>query len=310
MLKPEQRINLFNLVCILFCIIIGFSHAKTSAETNEVQPSTILANNIHQFMIKPSATDASITKADVPHLVWYQAESPAEKLFLFLPGTHGIPERGPKKLFETAIEQGYRVINLSYINKQAVARICKGETLVKDSQCTEKFRTQRVFGTQLLPLIPDQPQDAIINRFEKLLSYLIQFDKKGHWGKFLVNGRINWKKIIVAGQSQGGGMAAFIAKKIVVNKIITFSGGWDFSARPAIANWYHNKSVTPAKDWFGVYHSQEPMADIINNTYNAMAIPEEHIYKLKEKVRDGKKAHGEGIRNTVYKNLWVSFLSD
>ncbi|MDT0595239.1 BPSS1187 family protein [Glaciecola petra] len=251
MLKPEKRINLFNVVCILFCIIIGFSHAKTSAETIEVQPSTILANNIHQIMIKPSATDASITKADVPHLVWYQAESPAEK-----------------------------------------------------------FRTQRVFGTQLLPLIPDQPQDAIINRFEKLLSYLIQFDKKGHWDKFLVNGRINWKKIIVAGQSQGGGMAAFIAKKIVVNKIITFSGGWDFSARPAIANWYHNESVTPAKDWFGVYHSQEPMADIINNTYNAMAIPEEHIYRLKEKVRDGKKAHGEGIRNTVYKNLWVSFLSD
>ena len=29
----------------------------------------------------------------------YDASMPQGKLFLFLPGTHGVPERGPKDLF-------------------------------------------------------------------------------------------------------------------------------------------------------------------------------------------------------------------
>ncbi len=123
----------------------------------------------------------------------------------------------------------YKVINLSYINQPAVARICKDENLKNDVDCTKKFRTQRVFGTQLTSLIPDKPQDAIINRFTKLLLFLKENDKKGNWDLHLNGNTPNWESITVSGQSQGGGIAAFIAKKIKVNRIITFSGGWDFS---------------------------------------------------------------------------------
>lgn len=277
--------------------------------------ATELSKKITEFKIKPSSTDSTITNTDVPHLVWYDAIAPQGKLFLFLPGTNGIPERGPKKLFETAIQQGYRVVNLSYINKQAVARICKGENLVNDIDCTEKFRTQRIFGTKLMSLIPDEPQDAIINRLVKLLTHLNEIDKAGNWSLYLKDNKINWNIITVAGQSQGGGMAAFIAKKKIVNKIITFSGGWDFSERNSsglqkIAKWYSNKSETPANRWFGIYHLKEPLAAIIDQTYKAMAIPENHIYSLDLPIREGKKAHGEGVRNVVYIDMWEKLLGD
>lgn len=196
-----------------------------------------------------------------------------------------------------------------------MARICKGENLENDIDCTEKFRTQRIFGTRLMPLIPDEPQDAIINRFVKLLIYLNEMDKERNWNIYLNNGEPNWDIITVAGQSQGGGMAAFIAKKKSVNKVITFSGGWDFSVRNStgqeeIANWYYNESITPPNRWFGIYHSKEPRAGTIDQTYKAMAIPKDQIYPLNLPVRDGKKAHGEGIRNIAYSDMWQELFSD
>lgn len=274
------------------------------------QGEDTLPAEISELMISPSATDSRISAEDDPHLVMYDPRAPQGKLLLFLPGTNGVPEWGPKELFKAAIEQGYRVINLSYNNKIAVARICRGENLEADSDCTEKFRTQRVFGDQLMTFIPDQPHDAILNRFEKLLTHLDSTDEDGHWDAYLEDGQPNWSNITVTGQSQGGGMAAFIAKKITVNRVITFSGGWDFSAPEKIAKWYYNDSVTPADRWYGVYHSQEPMAQTIDETYRAMDIPEARIFSLNRDIREGKKAHSEGIRNTTYSDMWEMLFAD
>ncbi len=281
----------------------GNQPSSDSKTTNEATSA------IKEFLIKPSTTDRSITTTDVGHLIMYDATVQASKLLLFLPGTNGIPERGPKRLFEFAVQQGYKVINLSYINQPAVARICKDENLKHDIDCTNKFRTQRVFGTQLTSLIPDKPQDAIIHRFTKLLHYLKENDKKGNWDLHLKGETPNWENITVAGQSQGGGMSAFIAKKIKVDRIITFSGGWDFSKVNEIAHWYTSESITPSDRWYGVYHTKEPRASVIAKTYAAMNIPPRHIFPLDRAIRTGKKAHGEGIRNTVYKDLWMKLLS-
>jgi hypothetical protein len=42
---------------------------------------------------------------------------------------------------------------------------------------------------------------------------------------------------VLAGQSQGGGMAAFIAQTQRVAGVIMFSGGWDRGPEGAIAPW-------------------------------------------------------------------------
>jgi len=304
----KKNINLWIII-----LVMGFINYHPTFGQKKSTTQIKDENNII-FKIKPSDTDPAIKdikNVNNPHLIMYNSSMPQGKLFLFLPGTHGVPERGPKDLFNTAIKQGYRVINLSYIDNIGVSNICKGEVLANDPDCTEKFRNQRVFGTKRTSLISDEPQDAIVNRLAKLLTYLKDFDKKGNWGIYLKNdGSINWTRITVSGQSQGGGMAAFIAKRCLVDKIITFSGGWDHSAKNKIANWYFQPSITPADRWFGTYHIQEPTAKIMEKTYKAMAIPENHIYRLNLEVRKGRRAHGEGIRNIAYKKMWIKILGN
>lgn len=273
------------------------------------QSNTVFPEHYAVLKIEPSKTDSEIKAANSPHLVVYNPSAKQGKLLLFLPGTGGIAVKGPKELFLTAVNQGYHVINLSYINTPAVARICKGQTLIENSDCTEAFRTKRIYGNNKFSLINDESQDAIVNRLAKLLIYLSEHDKKGNWGAYLENGIPIWDQIAVSGQSQGGGMAAFIAKNQLVSRVIDFSGGWDYFAKNEIAKWYFKSSITPANRWYGIYHVKEPMASTILESYKAMAIPDNQIYPLKLEVREGRKAHGEGVRNTRYKPQWIEMFS-
>lgn len=293
-------------ILLLIQTVVAITCNSACAQT--VSRGTTTEENVIRFEIKPSATDSSIKAFDAPHLVLYKSSAKQGKLLLFLPGTNGIAVKGPADFFNTAMEQGYRVISLSYIDTPAVSQVCIGNTLISDPDCAEAFRTKRIYGVNAFSLIPDEPQDAIMNRITKLLIYLTRSDKQGNWGVYLKNGVPKWELIAVTGQSQGGGMSAFIAKKILVARMITFSGGWDYSAKNKIAGWYFKQSVTPPDRWYGTYHTLEPAAATIAETYKAMAIPDNHIYPLSLEVRPGRKAHGEGVWNTAYKQQWIEML--
>lgn len=296
----KNKMALFSkIVFVFFCISTNIQAQSLGNSFN---------NNVKRVTIKPSKTDDKIKAFDLPHLILYDQSIKQGKLFLFLPGTNGVAENGPSELFKTAIEQGYRVICLSYINNPAVSNICIRENLQKDCDCAEKFRIKRIYGENVSTLITDEPQDAIINRFTKLLLYLVQNDKAGNWDYYLENGNPRWNKIVISGQSQGGGMSAFIAKKVLVDKIITFSGGWDYSANNEIAKWYYKKSITPPERWYGVYNVEEPASLIIAETYKALGIPKNHIYPLSLKNTNWKKAHVYGVKNVANKKIWIKML--
>lgn len=282
------------------CMFVLFIQGTIAAQTAN--------SRFVEQLILPSLTDDAITNVDVPHLVMYDEAAPKGKLFLFIPGTHGVPDRGPKDLFRTAIEQGYRVINISYINTPAVAQICRGENLEADCDCTDKFRTKRIYGDNTTPLIDDEVQDAIIPRLKKLLVYLNEQHPNDDWGMYLKDGDLRWDLITFAGQSQGGGMSAFIAKDHVVNRVVNFSGGWDYSAKGEIAHWYSKPCATPLDRLYGTYHAKEPAAPVIAKTYEALQIPEDHIFALDRPFEEGKKAHTRGVRDVVYKPLWIKMI--
>jgi hypothetical protein len=292
-------------ILLLIQIIVGLSNFSfAQSDLSDVS----LAGKIIRLKINPSTTDPTIKIFDSPHLVIYNTSIKQGKLLLFMCGTGGIPEKGPDELFATAIRQGYRVISLSYIDVPAVSNTCIGENLTNKQNCAEEFRIKRIYGENTTPLIPDEPQDAIMNRFTKLLIYLADSDKQRNWGMYLENGVPKWDQIALSGQSQGGGMAAFIAKRVLVARVITFSGGWDYSAKNKIADWYFQNSATPPDRWYGTYNIAEPAANTIAETYKAMAIPDNHIYPLKLDVRSGKLAHVEGIKNTAYVQQWIELL--
>jgi hypothetical protein len=263
-----------------------------------------------EIFVRPSKTDAAITQADEPHLVAYNPQSMSDRLLVFLPGTGGAPEWMP--LFGMAAEQGYRVISLSYRNMPAVAQVCIGSG---DQLCAQKFRQKRIFGNNVTPAIADTPADSIVNRLTKLLRYLSAADKTGRWGEYLGGGEPLWSRVTVAGQSQGGGMAAFLAKKHAVARVIIFSGGWDNRGqwgpvRPAdIAAWYSAPSVTPASLWYGTYHDQEENAAAIAQTYAALKIPRSHVIVFRRPVPPGK-AHGFGVYNPANAREWRTLLGE
>lgn len=292
----------FFLISLVF---ISFTFNSALAQYDKAFPKEYTV-----LKVRPSQTDVEIKTADTPHLIVYNSSVKQGKLLFFMPGTNGIALKGPKKLFATAVYQGYHVINLSYINTPAVAQVCRGKNLSKDTKCTSKFRRKRIFGDNDFLLINDEPQDAIVSRLTKLLIYLSENDKKGNWDFYLENGAPKWSEIAVSGQSQGGGMAAFIAKKHLVARVVDFSGGWDYATanRKKIASWYYSNSATPTDRWYGTYHVTEPAAKIIRKSYEAMGIPEKQIYPFNLAVPEGRKGHSNGIRNINYVSQWIELF--
>jgi hypothetical protein len=207
------------------------------------------------------------------------------------------------------VAQKYRLIALSYIDMPAVAQVCTAAR--GDPLCAEKFRQKRVFGEDTTALISDTSADSIVNRTTKLLHYLAATDASGGWSQYLHNGLPKWERIAVAGQSQGGGMAAFVAKKFRVPRVILFSGGWDTAGRAdSVASWYSQRSATPAELWYGTYHVDEPKAAALAVTYQALQIPSAHVFALSQPVPPGKKAHPQGVSNPVYRPQWILLLGE
>jgi hypothetical protein len=288
--------------------LLPFASDKQTT-TVETTVSDDVFQSLSSVEVIPSETDASIVNGNDPHLVMYYKKARQGKLLLFMTGTGGIASKGPADFFKTAIDQGYRLISLSYVDTPAVSQVCIDINLKRDSNCADEFRMKRIYGkTTSFSLINDNKQDGMVNRLVKLLQYLVIHDKDGNWDKYLDNGSPKWSEIAVSGQSQGGGMAEYMGKHENVYRVISFSGGWDWAAKGRIAHWYYTSNTTPPDAWFGTYNVYEPTADIIANSYNALAIPKGNIYALDLPVRDGKKAHVEGISNPAYKQKWIEML--
>lgn len=283
------------------------------------QPGNAMASlpaNYKILKIKPSDADPSIHYWDTAHTIYYDPEIKNNKILLWLTGTGGTSNHVPANFIKMALERGYRVIALSFISIPAGSQICIGDTVAKDADCAYRFRRQRVYGDISFPYIPDERQDAIIPRLIKLLQYLSNNDAGGQWDQYIDEntGKPAWLKIAIAGQSQGGGMGEFIAQQEDVFKVISFSGGWDYSNSKTkeIAGWYRRPCVTPGARWYATYHIQEAAAATLRNTYEALPIPANHVFALDQPLLMSKKSknpyHTEGVQNPAYQSVWELML--
>ncbi|MEP7163312.1 MAG: hypothetical protein ABI741_01395 [Ferruginibacter sp.] len=272
-----------------------------------------------RISVKPSATNPAITAWDTAHVIYYDPVAKSKNILLWLTGTNGTTNNIPVEFFKTALDQGYRVIALSFISTPAVAQICTGDMLDSNTGCAAEFRRKRIYGDNDFSLISDEPQDAIIPRLVKLLQWLVENDTTGNWSQWLDKKTTKpvWNKIAIAGQSQGGGMAAFMGQQETLVRVISFSGGWDYSnsKEKKIAGWYFNRSATPMADWYATYHINEMAAKPLSEICTALQIPAAHVFALdKPLLNPGSSKeranayHGEGIRNTAYKQIWITML--
>jgi hypothetical protein len=260
------------------------------------------------YLVSPSKTDPNIKASDGENLVLLDEKAaPDANLLVFIGGTarfRGADEPGfdvaqefaksfPSAFLNVAVNLGYRVVSLDFEYAPAGTVIC---SRIQDRTCYERFREKKVFGTGNMPEVPTTPAESIVNRLTKLLRYIAtQYPDQG-WEGYLVNGQPNWGRIALTGHSQGAGLAAFLAKRVKVARVILNSSPWDHYARPpGVDGWLFWPSATPYERWYGLYHAKEGQAAWMKQTYAALRIPHDHI-----RVEKLEPRHPAGIAGDPY----------
>jgi predicted esterase len=230
------------------------------------------------YTVSPVAADPQIKRFTSDNLVLFEhGVARKARLLVFFSGTGGTPASGWPFL-ETAAKAGYRVIGLEYDNAISVPQTCGRNP---DPACSDRFREKRIFGDAESAEIDDLPNESVVNRLTKLLQYLDAQHHDEGWGQYLRNGEPDWPRIAVSGHSQGGGMAAYIAKKKSVARVIVLSGAWDrVEATKEWAPWVTAPSATPLDRWYAAYHQRESRADAMKLAYEALKIPPDHVRML------------------------------
>ena len=299
--RPGSRNLQFILCAALMSTALGFcapsfapvAHA-TAAEENaprESQPNrrdaggttTSQAQTIQDahdantvvYQVAPNEADSELKRFLRPNYALFNRGVAANaELLVFFPGTTADP-KGSWPFLESGAKAGYRVIGLDYDNGDSVPQICGPNP---DPACSDRFREKRIFGDGASKEIDDLPGESVVNRLVKLLQYLAAHHPDDGWGGYLANGQPNWARIVVAGHSQGGGIAAYIAKKEKVARVIVLSGAADrVEATKVWAPWVTSPSATPLDRWYAAYHQKETRADAMKAAYAVIGIPPAHI---------------------------------
>ena len=161
----------------------------------------------------------------------------ADTLVLFIPG-EGSRTEGYEQFYENAVNHGYFVMGLDYINDHGVTDLCTSHT-----NCAGEYAQQTVMGNPngffgkyfgSGGQVPGMSgYNSIVNRFGYYLKWLVNTaDTAGaaQWRQFCTtwgsNGECdvpNWSKIVVVGHSNGGAIAWWIAKNKGAKKAVLLS---------------------------------------------------------------------------------------
>ena len=138
-----------------------------------------------------------------------------------------------------------------------------------------------------------------MNRMIKLLKYLNKNYPADNWGQFYSENTIDFKKCLLTGHSQGGGHAAYLAKKYEADRVICFSSPADYSELyKHSASWCSQYFATPVDRFYGLMHKRDEV------------IPSKEIYSIWKDMRmllaaDTSSAERPTFIN--YKALYINY---
>ena len=247
------------------------SGSGSGGTTTPTQPPTTAAPPSTVRQITPSSTDSAINTANEPHVAVNPnpAVQAKGKLFVFLPGTGGVPTM-QQLILGTAAARGYHAIGLAYPNPTPVGVLCGDDV---DPECFWDVRREVITGLNTSPRIQITPANAIVNRVEKLLQHLAaRFPTEG-WSAFLTSGKIDWSLVTLAGHSQGGGHVGVLAKLVSLDRAVYFSSPADW--RQVVngpATWLSRTNVTPASRQYAFIHEQDQLVSVAEARANWRAL--------------------------------------
>jgi hypothetical protein len=252
------------------------------------------AATYYTYLVLPSSTDEEI-QSSIFHCAYVDTRTPLQgKLFLFLGGTGSTPQNY-SSIDKTATKLGYHVINLNYpntVNEQA----CKDKS---DSNCFANYHEEIIFGGTQSDLVNVNPANSISNRILKLLQRLHQLNANNGWNQFFNGSELVYSKFVLAGHSQGGSHAAYIAQKFEVDRVVLFSSPNDYSevvSQPA--SWCRNEFATPAERFYGLTHKRD----------EAIAISKQYaIWKDMKMLTTADTGSADGPNYSNFSALVTSF---
>lgn len=222
--------------------------------------------------ISPAETGIGISGSFGDHVAINPSAGvdPRGRLFVMLPGSLASP-RFYRDIVRTGPPRGYHAIGLAYVNDRAVNLICAGSI---DPDCTAHVRREVIFGEPASPFVDVDRANSIIGRLVALLAHLDQRHPGEGWGQFLAGGEPDWSKITVAGHSQGGGNAAYLAKFVRLDRAVMFAAPGDGVGPGTLAPWLSLPSMTPAERLYGFMHVEDdlvPLARVLS-AWSAMGL--------------------------------------
>lgn len=200
--------------------------------------------------IMPTDTDPLIDRALEAHYICRPENTFAEQpLLVFFPGTGALPSDYTLFVQESAA-LGMPSIGLSYHNPRSVnLQICPGDP---DPNCHANARQEVITGEALHDGVDVDVPNSINNRIVRLLERLHATDPAAGWDQYLDGEQPNWGRIVVAGHSQGAGMAAYVAHLHRVERAILFAWVDLVLGRPA--PWLYEDHATPGERFFYFEH--------------------------------------------------------
>jgi len=188
-------------------------------------------------------------------------------LLVFLPGTGSVPS-SYMRFLDTAHAEGYSVLGLDYPDMgHSLARSCQG-----DMACYDDMLANRFNGADPTQFSAVHPSDAIADRLNDALGYLDAHDADGSWQRYRVGSRVRWTDLVLAGHSQGGSEAAYIAHVHKVRGVLMFSSPGEGLAGQT-PTWTTRPSATPASREWALDDTHDAFAARIAPTWRALGIP-------------------------------------
>jgi hypothetical protein len=266
----KQRTRPTIVQTIIGCILAAASISR-AAEPLRSAPEGA-ASAFRTYTVRPRETDAAIDAADNPHVALVaECAKQTRRLYLFLPGTGGVPST-VMSLLHLAALNCLHVVSLSYPDETAVFNACVRERAEPD--CYAAWRLEKIDGVARSAKIRIAPQNSIENRLLKLLEYLAGRNSTDGWDSFLENRGIKWDTIIVSGHSQGGGEAAMLGKIHLVARVAMFGSVTDAvgSRSGPPPAWLTKPGATPTDRYFGFAHQRDEFWGSIERSWIALGL--------------------------------------
>jgi outer membrane murein-binding lipoprotein Lpp len=269
--RPSRAVRIVSVVAAMVLATTALAGCgRVRSRLQRAATSTVApAAGVTALQIDPTDTNPALTEPAGPDLVDLDSAVPSNReLFVLFPGTGGQPDCC-QLLLQEAARLGFHALGLAYQNTKAVGEIC-----LNDLSCYGTVRQNDFNGSDPSAFSDVSPDQSISARLVDLLGYLSRKYPSEGWSSFVSGSQVTWGTTVVAGHSQGGGDAAYIAKVVRTEGVVLLSSVVDSTSTspPRAATYLTTGHLTPLSRYVGFDHTRDPFYPKIRADWTALGL--------------------------------------